>query len=75
MTKEKDGLKCKEWERRRRDRLNEAFKALAQLLPHHDPAKAQPKIDILEESTQFVKELRISNCRLLTTIHNQTGKR
>ncbi|CAL8103933.1 unnamed protein product [Orchesella dallaii] len=64
--KVKDHDKCKEWERRRRDRLNDAFKNLAQLLPHYDPAKIPPKIDILEKSTEFVKELRLSNSRLLS---------
>ncbi|ODN03229.1 hypothetical protein Ocin01_03465 [Orchesella cincta] len=64
--KTKDHDKCKEWERRRRDRLNDAFKNLAQLLPHYDPAKIPAKIDILEKSTEFVKELRLSNSRLLS---------
>ncbi len=63
----KDSSKCKEWERRRRDRLNEAFNLLSQLLPHHDPAKSPPKIEVLETATQFIKELRLSNSRLLTT--------
>lgn len=62
----KDRGKCTEWERRRRDRLNDAFKNLAQLLPHHDPAKIPAKIEILEKSTEFVKELRLSNSRLLS---------
>lgn len=46
--KEKNKPKCKEWERRRREKLNEAFNILAQLLPSYDPAKNLPKIDILE---------------------------
>lgn len=62
----KDHSKCNEWERRRRDRLNDAFKNLAQLLPHYDPARIPAKIDILEKSTEFVKELRLSNSRLLS---------
>jgi hypothetical protein len=64
--KEKDNVKCKEWERRRREKINDAFKNLSQLLPNYDPAKNVAKIDILEKSTEFVKELRLSNSRLLS---------
>jgi len=64
--KEKDSIKCKEWERRRREKINDAFKNLSQLLPNYDPAKNIAKIDVLEKSTEFVKELRLSNSRLLS---------
>lgn len=62
----KDLAKSREWERRRRDRLSDAFKSLVELLPNYDPAKIPPKIEILANSTQFIKELRLSNSRLLS---------
>jgi hypothetical protein len=62
----KKSKKCKEWERRRREKLNEAFKVLSQLLPNYDPAKNLAKIEILERSTEFVKDLRLSNSRLVS---------
>jgi len=65
--KVRDTSKCREWERRRRDRLTDAFKSLVELLPNYDPARIPPKIDILENSTQFIKELRLSNSRLIAT--------
>jgi len=64
-SKKKDNVKNREWERRRRDKLNDAFNYLAELLPNYDPTRTIAKIDILEKSTEFVKELRLSNSRLL----------
>ena len=61
--------KGKLWEKRRRDRLKESFHTLAQLLPQYDPARVPAQKDILDKATQFVKELRLSNSRLLL---NQT---
>ena len=64
--KDRDNGKGKLWEKRRRDRLKESFLKLGQLLPQYDPAKICPQQEILDKATQFVKELRLSNSRLLT---------
>lgn len=64
----KDNAKFKkssEWERNRRDRLNESFLALSRLLPTYDESKPLSKIEIINQARCFIVELSEQNKRLL----------
>ncbi|RZB40490.1 proteoglycan 4-like, partial [Asbolus verrucosus] len=50
--------KCREWEKERRNRLNEAFNALCKLLPCYDPSINTSKIDILRNAAGYIEELQ-----------------
>ncbi|XP_044272170.1 probable serine/threonine-protein kinase nek3 [Tribolium madens] len=55
----RESSKCREWEKERRNRLNEAFATLCKLLPCYDPATNLSKIDILRNATTYIEELQV----------------
>ncbi|XP_054287380.1 probable serine/threonine-protein kinase DDB_G0282963 [Macrosteles quadrilineatus] len=64
-------VKNVEWEKNRRERLNLTFFELGRLLPDHDPTLTLTKLEILNKSISYVKELRERNASLLGTNCNE----
>ena len=54
-----------EWERNRRDRLNDSFIALSRLLPNFEESKPLSKIETINQATRFIIDLQEQNKRLL----------
>ncbi|XP_031339353.1 uncharacterized protein LOC116167898 [Photinus pyralis] len=67
MTPRREPKKCREWEKIRRDKLNNAFSVLSKLLPNHDPALTWSKVDILHRATEYIEELQVKLKNVLTT--------
>ncbi|XP_046391229.1 uncharacterized protein LOC124159455 [Ischnura elegans] len=60
-----ESSKYREWERERRERLNVSFNDLGSLLPDHDPAVVTSKVEILQKSAAFIRDLKKENSELL----------
>ncbi|CAH2003355.1 unnamed protein product [Acanthoscelides obtectus] len=50
--------KCREWEKERRNRFNEALTSLAKVLPNYDPTVNLAKLDILHKAKTTIVELQ-----------------
>ncbi|XP_047111655.1 uncharacterized protein LOC124788429 [Schistocerca piceifrons] len=55
----------REWERERRERLNNCFKSLESLLPSHNPTASLSKVDIVKKAAEYIRELEKKNANLL----------
>ena len=62
--------KCKDWERDRRERLNQSFYELSRLLPDHDPTLPLSKLDIITKATSYIKHLQEQNMKLMENSEN-----
>lgn len=57
--------KYREWERKRRNRLNVSFCELNTVLPDYDPAVNRTKVDIINNAASYIKELVDKNQKLM----------
>jgi hypothetical protein len=57
--------KSREWERERRERLNNSFNDLSKILPTSDNKAITKKMEILQKATTFIKALQEENAELL----------
>ncbi|KAG8222423.1 hypothetical protein J437_LFUL008420 [Ladona fulva] len=69
--KNSESSKYREWERERRERLNVSFNDLGSLLPNHDPAVVTSKVDILQKSAAYIRDLKKENSDLLLGCANK----
>ncbi|XP_071446344.1 serine-rich adhesin for platelets-like [Hetaerina americana] len=69
--KNSESGKYREWERERRERLNVSFNDLGSLLPNHDPAISTSKVDILQKSAAYIRDLKKENSDLLLSGANK----
>ncbi|VEN47445.1 unnamed protein product, partial [Callosobruchus maculatus] len=66
--------KCREWEKERRNRVNEAFVSLAKVLPNYDPSVNLPKIDILLKAKTAIVELQAQVASIVSPEEKETAK-
>ncbi|XP_075237832.1 uncharacterized protein LOC142334051 [Lycorma delicatula] len=57
--------KYREWERKRRNRLNVSFYELNTVLPDYDPAITRTKVDIINNAAVYIKQLIDKNQQLM----------
>lgn len=67
--------KNREWEKERRNRLNEAFATLCKLLPCYDPATNLTKIDILRNAASYIAELQTKIKDLVSENNEESVKK
>ncbi|GLH08726.1 Uncharacterized protein GBIM_13913 [Gryllus bimaculatus] len=65
MPKKESSNKAREWERDRRERLNETFNLLSTLLPSYDPSITRSKIEILQKAVAYISDLQKENKELV----------
>uniref|UniRef100_A0A182JF35 Uncharacterized protein n=1 Tax=Anopheles atroparvus TaxID=41427 RepID=A0A182JF35_ANOAO len=58
MTKKKPSPQNRIWEKERRERLNKTFEDLHRLLPDHEPSSALTKVEILQQTIEFIGKLQ-----------------
>ncbi|XP_064211311.1 mucin-2 [Tribolium castaneum] len=71
----RESSKCREWEKERRNRLNEAFATLCKLLPCYDPATNVSKIDILRNAASYIEELQTKVKTLVSQDNDEPAKK
>ncbi|KAJ3642870.1 hypothetical protein Zmor_025619 [Zophobas morio] len=67
--------KCREWEKERRNRLNDAFATLSKVLPCYDPAVNVSKIDILKNAATHIEELQAKLKTLMSESNDDSAKK
>ncbi|KAH0821588.1 hypothetical protein GEV33_001203 [Tenebrio molitor] len=71
----RESSKCREWEKERRNRLNEAFTTLCKLLPCYDPSINTSKIDILRNAATYIEELQTKIKSLMSENNDDSAQK